>query len=185
MLDFNKEFCEFNQRIKLTTVRKDKIKASRDAIREKIRNYFGTELKENKPYFYSQGSFTTNTALNPIDDNEVDADDGVYLNHVDIDKEWPLPSSMHKVIIKALEGHTNDGCKSKTNCVRVVYRNFYHLDLPIYILKNNKAYLANTKSERWINSDSKEFSEWFYNNRKEEQNSRIIRYLKAWRDYQK
>lgn len=43
--------------------------------------------------------------------------------------------------------------------------------------------LAHTKEGSWIHSDAKEFRDWFYGSRKDEQTSRIIRYLKAWRDY--
>ncbi|GHV11100.1 hypothetical protein FACS189491_01740 [Spirochaetia bacterium] len=38
------------------------------------------------------------------------------------------------------------------------------------------------KDNEWQHSDSKDFRDWFYNNRKDEQTSRIVRYLKAWRD---
>lgn len=184
MNNFNKDFCDFNSDIKLTKSKKDKILASREAVREKIRNYFKNTIEENIPKFQSQGSYVINTILNPLKDEEVDIDDGVYLKHLD-ENNLPKPSEMHELIIDALKGHTQDGCLSKTSCVRVQYKNFYHLDLPIYVIKSDKAFLAQTSTDEWINSDSKEFREWFYSNRKNEQTSRIIRYLKSCRDYLK
>ena len=77
MLNLNNEFCSFNKNIKLSNKRKEKILASRNAVREKIRNYFKEEIGENMPVFHTQGSFTINTALNPLNDDEVDIDDGV------------------------------------------------------------------------------------------------------------
>lgn len=83
----------------------------------------------------------------------------------------------------ALDGHTKDGCEDKTSCVRVVYRGDYHVDIPIYIMKDSHALLANKKTNEWQTSDSKDFKDWFFENRKNEQTTRIVKYLKAWRDY--
>jgi hypothetical protein len=186
MANMNKAFTDFDEEIKLTQEKKDKVLTSRDAVREKIRKHFSDTLKINQPKFKVQGSFTINTALNPIGDNEVDADDGVYLQHFSDDETtWPKPQDAHQLVIDALEGHTQDGCESKTSCVRVLYHNFYHLDMPVYIMKDNCAYLAQTKLNEWQHSDSKDFRDWFYLNRSDEQASRIVRYLKAWRDYRK
>ena len=185
MADMNKAFIDFDDEIKLTKSRKDKIFVSRNAVRDKIRNFFSEELKVNQPKFKTQGSFTINTALNPIGDNEVDTDDGVYLQHIAETDTWPTPEEAHQLIIDALKGHTYDGCENKASCIRVIYRNFYHLDLPVYIMKDNCAYLAQTKLNKWEHSDSKDFKDWFYKNRTDEQASRIVRYLKAWRDYRK
>ncbi len=182
MANINQAFFDFDDKIKLTKLRKDRIITSRDAVRDKIRKYFSDELKANQPKFRTQGSFTINTALNPIEPNEVDTDDGIYLQHIAQNDEWPTPKEAHKLILDALKGHTQDGCESKSSCVRVLYRNNYHLDLPVYIMKNDHAYLAQTKTGKWILSDSKDFRDWFYSNRTNEQASRIVRYLKAWRD---
>lgn len=184
-MSLHSEFMSFNEKIKLTSSRKDSIIGSRDAVRDKIRNYFKSNLKINQPKFMRQGSFSINTALNPIADNEVDIDDGLYLKHVDEndEKSWPTPKAAHKLVLDSLNGHTQDGCEDKTSCVRVIYRNYYHVDIPVYIMQGNHAKLANVKTNTWETSDSKDFSDWFYANRKDEQTNRIIRYLKAWRDF--
>jgi hypothetical protein len=183
MANMNKAFFDFDNEIKLTKSRKDKILASRNAVREKVKKYFSEDLKVNQPQFKTQGSFTINTALNPVGDNEVDTDDGIYLQHISDNDKWPTPKEAHQMILDALKGHTQDGCEDKSSCVRVIYRNFYHLDLPVYIMKDDHAYLAQTKLNEWQHSDSKDFKDWFYKHRTNEQTSRIVRYLKAWRDY--
>lgn len=186
MANLHQAFIDFNEKIKLTEAKKNDIRQRRDVVRDKIRSFFKDTLKYNQPKFQSQGSFTINTALNPINGNEVDIDDGIYLQHVSQDEnEWPSPREVHKFIVKALDDHTKDGCESKTSCVRLTYANDFHIDFPIYIMKNGHARLANTKTNTWIKSDSKDFKDWFYNNRKNEQTNRIIRYLKAWRDFTK
>ena len=185
MKTLHEAFLDFDKAITLTPARKDKIINSRNAVREKIRSYFKNDLEQNQPKFCWQGSFSMNLALNPLPDNEVDFDDGVYLTNIDTEdmSSWPTPKQAHDYILDAMADHTADGCENKTSCVRVIYRNFYHMDLPVYIMHNEHAHLANIKTNEWTISDSKDFRDWFYNNRKSEQTSRIIRYLKAWRDY--
>ena len=43
-----------------------------------------------------------------------------------------------------------DGCEDKTNCVRVIYQSDYHVDIPIYIMDNDHALLANKKTNKWV-----------------------------------
>lgn len=184
-MSLHTSFIDFCSKITISDSKKDSIIKSRNAIKNVIRNYFKNELKINQPKFRIQGSFSINTALQPIDDNEVDIDDGLYLEHInpsDTDT-WPTPKEIHKTLMDALDGQTKDGCEDKTSCVRVVYRNDYHVDIPVYIMKNSHALLANKKANEWQTSDSKDFKDWFFENRKNEQTTRIVKYLKAWRDY--
>jgi hypothetical protein len=109
MANMNKVFLDFDEEIKLTQSRRNKIITSRDAVRDKIRKHFLENLRINQPKFMVQGSFTIYTALNPIDDNEVDTDDGVYLQRLSDDNTWPTPQEAHQLILDALQGHTQDG----------------------------------------------------------------------------
>lgn len=184
-MNLHEAFVKFDNTIKLSESHKKRILTSRNAVRNKIRNYFTDELNIASPKFKWQGSFTINTALEPIEGKEVDIDDGLYLTHINQDypTTWPKPRDVHKLVIDALEGHTQDGCEDKTSCVRVIYKNNYHIDIPIYIMENNHAKLANKETNEWQTSDSKDFSDWYYKTRTNDQTSRLIRYLKAWRDF--
>tara|TARA_R110002050_G_scaffold15880_6_gene48531 strand:+ start:11165 stop:11797 length:633 start_codon:yes stop_codon:yes gene_type:complete len=67
--------------------------------------------------------------------------------------------------------------------VRVVYADGHHIDLPIYYKEDGVIELAH-KSKDWIESDPKEFYEWF--NDKKKTRSRleaIVRCLKAWKNF--
>ncbi len=187
MANLDNAFKDFDGKIKLSQSKKDDIFRRREAVRNKIRDYFKNTLKQNQPKFKTQGSFVMNTAINPLSDEEVDIDDGIYFKHFSFDeKDEYTPKEMHKIIINAVNGHTQTPPQDKTSCVRVIYAHEFHVDLPMYIMddKNNHAYLAEAKSNEWILSDSKEFKDWFFKNRQDEQISRIVRYLKAWRDKQ-
>ncbi len=183
MLNLQKQFLSFNDNIRITKAKKESIFTSRDAIRDKIRNHFKQNLGLKQPLFKVQGSFTIHTSLNPLDEAEVDLDDGVYLTHFQGKDKIIKPQDAHKLIINSLINHTQDGCESKTCCVRVIYKNNYHLDLPVYYMDKDVALLAQTKDNVWEHSDSKEFKNWYFENRESFQTTKIIRFLKAWRDY--
>jgi hypothetical protein len=187
-MNINTAFTKFDDDITLSQSKRSSIITSRNAIREKIKSFFKAK-KVKAPSFYIQGSFATHTALAPLSGEEVDIDDGLYLNNCDSDdmKKWPTPKNIHKDIIEALDGHTQDGCEDKTSCVRVIYQSNYHVDIPVYIMKDDHAYLANAKSNTWVLSDSKDFKDWYADKIKTdpEQARRITRYIKAWRDYKK
>ena len=85
-----------------------------------------------------------------------------------------------------MKDHTKDNPVDKNNCVRVVYAGDYHIDLPIYIVHNEEYYLAKKNSNSWDESNPKKIYDWFMDKLDEntEQLRTIIKYLKAWADFQ-
>ena len=189
MLNLNKLFLDFNDKISLTKSYKKKVAKGRDALRAKIGDEF-EENGRNKPKYCTQGSYAMHTAIMPLEDNEFDLDNGVYLEGYSTDQdEWPTSQTVHTWIKNAVEDHTSNPPIDKNTCVRVVYEDKYHIDLPIYIMGENSdgdsiAYLAH-KSKGWIESDPKAFTNWFQHfvNENGQQIRHIVKYLKAWKDY--
>ena len=188
MSNCNEYFKKFLEEITVKNSEIERLKKSRDAIREKIRKYFKEDKKESCPKFHQQGSFALKTLIKPIS-GEIDLDDGVYLQNLNAEKsEWQKTETVHSWILKAVENHTTD-IKDKKNCIRITYARDYHIDLPVYGIEKNdedeKYYIAKKGEEQWSVSDPKEFKDWFYNklNENGEQLRNIIKYLKAWRDY--
>jgi hypothetical protein len=180
MANCHKFFLDFNSKITLPQNKKDFLRTSRDAVRDKIRKYFKEKENGFVPKFHGQGSFMTHTIIEPID-GEFDIDDGIYFNV----KSEPSKSvdTFHQWIVNAVDGHTKQKPIDKKTCVRVTYANDYHLDLPIYYIKEGEAPRLAHKVEGWIESDPREFTRWL--NSKADKNGqlkRIIRYLKAWSD---
>lgn len=186
MNDLSNLFNSFNTNISLSDNYKKKIRTGRDAIRVKIDNYFEKEgLK--KPKYYTQGSYPMHTAILPLDGEDFDLDNGIYLqDYGDEQSTWPSVFVVHDLIKKAVEGHTKE-ILDKDTCVRVIYQDNYHIDLPIYIMGKDDsgeevAFLAH-KSEGWIISDPKAFKSWFNSSVQETEDKtlrRIVRYLKQW-----
>lgn len=181
MADCHKLFLEFNSIIELKPNSKAFLRESREAVRERIRNYFRKKANGFVPKFHGQGSFMMNVIILP-GDGEFDLDDGIYFF---VEKE-PIYSvdTFHRWIYEAVDGHTKQEVIDKQTCVRVVYAGQYHLDLPIYyIIEGQYPRLAH-KSKGWIESDPREFIKWFQDKTDGKgQLRRIVRYLKAWSDY--
>lgn len=191
-MDTHKLFLGFNSTIQLNYSKISKLKNNRKALRDKIRKHF----KNNDwgvPKFYSQGSFPLNTNINPIkkitDDGDVkeeyDLDDGVYFICPESDRKEP--ATYHDRIKKAVDGHA-ESVIDKTTCVRVVYADGHHIDLPSYWMdKDGNTPQLTHKSNGWTESDPKAFKEWVEDKISTAESNgqlrRIIRYFKAWKDY--
>lgn len=187
MLNLNDLFLEFNDNLTLKKKYKDLVITGRNALRNKI----GSKFEENdreKPKYYMQGSYAMYTAINPEEDEEFDLDDGIYLQGYSVDKDtWPATTTVHDWVKKAVDKHTSNNPIDKNTCVRVVYAEKYHIDLPIYIMgqdgaENECAYLAH-KSKGWIESDPKAFKEWFQKcvNENGQTIRHMVKFLKAWK----
>jgi hypothetical protein len=191
-MDTHKLFSNFDSTIRLNNSKIEKLKTNRKALRNKIRECFKDKGWE-APKFYSQGSFPLNTNLNPIkkttDDGDVkeeyDLDDGIYF--ICPESERKELTTYHDRIKKAVDGHA-DSVIDKTTCVRVMYADGHHIDLPSYWLENKVDIPQLThKSKGFTESDPKAFKEWV-DKKISDANSngqlrRIIRYLKAWKNY--
>ncbi|MDP8212132.1 MAG: hypothetical protein P9X22_02425 [Candidatus Zapsychrus exili] len=186
MADCNDLFQSYFTAINIDTTKKTNLKTAREAIRGKIRNYFKDELGFNLPKFHGQGSYMMKTIVNPLDD-EYDIDDGIYLQHLNDGKaDWPNPKEVHQWVYDAVKGHTKEEAVDKPTCIRVIYAGNYHVDLPIYAFCGEVPYLANTGVKGWHESDPKKITDWLIEkvSNKSEQLRTIIKYLKAWADYQ-
>lgn len=175
-------FQKFNGNLQIKQKKKLRLMKSRDALKEKIQRHFKTHHPEYIPIFRGQGSYSTGTMIR-TKNNTCDLDFGVYF--------YSSPSinstKIQKWILEAVQGSSSESPQHRSKCIRVVYRNDYHIDLPIYYKaskgNHDKPYLA-VKNDGWYQSDPKEFQDWF--NRKKDDSGqlvRIVRYLKAWCDH--
>ena len=184
-MNTHKLFAEFDKKIRLTNTKKDGLKTNGGTLRGKIRSYF-KDKGWRVPVFYRQGSYPLNTNLNPIEGGEYDLDDGVYFICLESNRE--TPSTYHARIKEAVDGHAKD-VVDKTVCVRVVYADGHHVDLPCYwmSLDGDIPQLAH-KSNGFIESDPKAFKDWVHDKISQSNSNgqlqRIIRYFKAWMDHQ-
>ncbi|MDQ3802795.1 MAG: hypothetical protein M3416_02945 [Acidobacteriota bacterium] len=187
MADCHDLFLDFLEAIRLGPTKRESLRTSRDANRERIRKYFKDELKREVPLFHSQGSFPMHTIITP-ERGDFDLDDGVYLQGLGTDPDkWPATSTVHGWVVKATEGYTSEPPQDKNRCVRARYAAGYHIDLPIYAMNaDGKPLIFDKSADKPYESDPRAFTEWFQKHVKERgaQLRRVTRYLKAYRDHQ-
>jgi len=195
MANLNKYFKQFNKGIRLTNSRRKDLKRSSKYLRKKIRIWYkDNKPNEEQPKFKRQGSLPTDTIVNPIpryvEENGVDVkklyydiDDGCYHIGNKNKEERHLPSTYHSRIYEAIKGHTNIYPIDKNTCVRTMFSDGRHVDIPIYYMQSDIPELAH-KRDGFIQSDPQEFTNWF--NEKADKYSqirRLVRYSKGWCDF--
>tara|TARA_R110001592_G_scaffold4107_4_gene23010 strand:- start:1728 stop:2669 length:942 start_codon:yes stop_codon:yes gene_type:complete len=172
-------FHEFHQEIRILSSKKERMKTSKVALRSKIRKFFKENHPEYKPLFFTQGSQKSKNAIRYKDDM-ADLDDGVYFNRLpDVSA-----TTLQKWVYDAIEGHTIGGQQHKKKCIRVIYANDYHIDLPVLYKTDDMPHpkLA-VKNEGWADDDPKEFTKWFNDAKdKEGQLVKETMFMKAWGD---
>lgn len=188
-------FSTFHGKIAVSESRKDQLRTSRNATRDRIKKHFKEVLEVTVPEFRGQGSYAMNTLVNPID-GRYDIDDGVYLTHLsDKREEWPSTTTVHGWLIDATEDSTDEPPQDRARCVRVIYKASppYHIDLPVYVEENNVPQLFDRdrekKSEAPISpyaSEPAEMTKWFCDRvDDDDQLRRLVRYTKAWKDFKR
>lgn len=180
-------FRIFYSKITLNESKQEDLRSAREALRSRIRTYFKEELKEATPFFRGQGSFYMKTIINPRPGEKYDIDDGIYLQNLPLQKSnWPTARTAHNWIYNAVKGHTGNDPIDKGACIRVIYAEDYHVDLAIYGISGETAYLAEKNEEKWLESDPRAFIDWFQQgvDDKGDQLRRVVCYLKAWADNQ-
>ncbi len=185
MANCNDLFGQYLGKVRLSDSKKESLRTSRTANRQRIEDYFRDALKKDKPKFHGQGSYNMHTIVNPLD-GDYDIDDGVYLQgHGTDQSKWPTCETVHGWIIEATKGYTKSPPESRSKCVRVPYVG-YHVDLPCYICNAADVPMLLRKGSNPIESDPREFSVWFQEkvNALGDQLRNNTRYFKGWRDHQ-
>ena len=155
-------FGEFNKTISLIPSKKDKMKSSKDGLRERIRKYFKEKHSDYEPKFYIQGSYKMGTVIRTKDDI-CDLDDGVYFFRVpDI-----TATTLQTWIKNAVGGYTEIPPEHRQKCIRNIFTDDYEIDIPVYYKIDNQEYQLAVKNNGWEDSDPKAMVDWFNDNKDE------------------
>lgn len=182
MANCNKLFLDYNTNLNIPKRKKDKLKDSKEILRDRIRNHFKNNHPDYKPEFYIQGSYKMGTTI-LTKDNECDLDDGVYFRReADV-----TATTLQKWVKDALDGATSTPVQHRSKCLRVIYKGDYHIDYPVYIFpKDALDPLLAVKNNGFEESDPKEVFLWYKEEKKKNnQLNRIVKYLKGWGDHKR
>lgn len=168
-IDCNSDMRAYHgQRVTLTTDDRKKMRERRDTGRSRLKN--GLRRDEHpEPYdLATQGSYAMHT-MHQDDDDDYDIDDGAYF------KEDELPSSpkaSRERIAKALaDKRFNRTAQVKANCVRQVYAEGFHIDVPVYrtieigTADNPVQRHELASGDEWVESDARSVTRWFSDKR--------------------
>ncbi|MBW9093053.1 nucleotidyltransferase [Microbacterium jejuense] len=132
-----------------------------------------------------QGSWAHKTIINPVGDNEFDADFMLDMEEV---PGWE-PKTYIEQVYAALHRHTiyNDMPHSrKCRCVRLVYANSMHLDIvPHLHLADGREVIVNRDENQWETTNPDGFTEWMRSKDSIARGNlrRVIRLMKYLRDH--
>lgn len=195
-MGLQQQFIKFEKKIRLTwnDDKLENIREKDESIRSDIRTAFKEKDYILKPFF-QQGSYATNTTIVPLDD-DYDIDVGVVIDNENAPEN---PIEVKKTLRDVLAARNFKEPRIKIPCVTAQYlksgENYFHLDYPIYKVRDNNYFLAvgkehsNDEQISWEESDPKGLLEWLRNpiNSSDEkevaQYRRIVKYLKRWRDF--
>lgn len=199
-MSLQKQFNIFNKKI-MVGWQDDKMKKIREknegenGIEKQIKDKFKEEGYPVKEVF-NQGSYSNNTSIIPMQDEDYDIDRGIVIDGSNAPED---PRKCKKILRDLLESRNLKEPKIKKPCVTAQYyesgKEKFHIDYPIYKKdSNNKYFLAIGKehsgeNERcWEEVEIKEFIKYLdgkdiSDNPKRDQYKRLVRYMKKWRNH--
>ncbi len=109
-----------------------------------------------------QGSWAHKTIINPVGDNEFDAD---FMLDMSKNQDWDdSPRTYIEELYAALHRHSTYGempHSRKCRCVRLVYANSMHLDIvPHLNLADGREVIVNRDDNDWELTNSQGFTDW-------------------------
>lgn len=161
MKNCSKKIQKFHdEKVKLDSATEKDLKDKRETNRKRVKD--NIKDVKNKPRFHGQGSMSMKTTIQcPL--QGLDLDDGVYFKKADLEGPRGGDMTPNEIKEKIRDAVTVDQFDKKPeilkNCVRVFYKDGYHIDLPVYReLDDGTFELASTD---WKRSDPKEVTRWF------------------------
>jgi len=174
LIDCNKEMKGYHsEKVTLSNTDQSEMRDRRDNGRKRLENGL-TRLSHPLPKdFSSQGSYAMRTMVQD-DLCDYDIDDGIYFNKEDLkdgDGNYLGAQDARKRVRKALkDDRLAYDAVVMTNCVRQLYPDGYHIDIPVYRSFITKDFWGNETTEyelasgdEWTKSDARKVTRWYNN----------------------
>lgn len=181
LMKLNDYFKIFDGEISLNPQREDRINSALINWKGKLEN--NDTLKDLYSGLLTQGSYATETAIRPQNNNEFDIDTILILKVEDGEK----PKAVIKLLADVLKEYDafKDKIITKDRCVRIKYAGDFHMDIVPVKPTSGEHLLIPCKSEdEWKETNPIGFKKWVC-----EKNSNfgyklapITRIIKQWRD---
>jgi hypothetical protein len=200
MADLQKQFVEFDDKIRLQDTKRSELAQKRKNILDTLSAGIKRQREEGKniPSYrpFNQGSYDIFTSIEPLD-GDYDLDVGIEFDLAKADYKDPL--EVKRWVFDAVDGHT-ENVEMKEPCITVSYtrqgETKFHVDLPVYSKASrnpdNKCYLARgkdttAKSERIWEATAPEKLTDLLNEKWSDADERcqyrqVIRAMKRWKN---
>lgn len=180
-----------NDEITLNHAQQSDMRNRRDANRNRLKKGLENKGDPSPCSYQAQGSYAMHTMVQD-DNNDYDIDDGVVFSKAAlIGKQGADKSALDAR--KMVRDAVDDGSFATPpavlkNCVRVLYQQGYHVDVPVYRLLDDGA--LELASSDWKGSSPSEVTNWYNNSVTEKspdtangrQLRRVTRFLKAFKN---
>lgn len=167
MHDCSKDVLAYhNDEVTLPQSEQDNMQDRRNANRDRLKKRLADAEKPSLKKFIKQGSYAMKTMVKDPS-NDYDIDDGVYFTQVSLrgpnggDK---AARDARQMVCDALQDDRfNKAPEVHKNCVRVFYNEGYHVDLPVYRIREDDGDYELASGSDWVHSRAADVEEWFNN----------------------
>ncbi|MBS1532578.1 MAG: hypothetical protein JSU01_19900 [Bacteroidetes bacterium] len=171
-------FLGYQEDICIGKSKKDRMVASKEALRKRIRKWFKDNHSDYEPKFFIQGSHKMKSGIRTKEDI-CDLDDGIYFfREPDV-----TATTLQSWVWDAVNGYTATTPEHRKKCIRSIFAGDYEVDHPVYYKIDGQDYRIAVKDNGFEDSDPKAMVEWF-NGKKDKDGKLILHvmYLKGWCD---
>lgn len=167
MKDCSKDVLAYhNEKVTLPQSERTSMRDRRNSNRDRLKKQLKEDKKPLPQEFIKQGSYAMLTMVQDAD-NDYDIDDGVYFTQAAL--KGPKGGDMaakdaRQMVCDALQhsGFTTPPDVRK-NCVRVFYATGYHVDMPVYRIRESDEEYELASGSEWNHSRAADVEEWFDN----------------------
>ena len=181
MVDCSRELEKYwDEKVKLSQDKYSELMRKRDLQIEKLKTNLSLEPLYPQPTeFINQGSYAMKSLIQQ--DDEYDIDVGIVFDKVALDSyDRKEPAYIKNQIGKKLKDERFSKSPSVLkNCVRVNYKENYHIDMPVFRKNGDVLELASGSS--WEESNPKYINQWFQTEKSKKPHlKKIVQLLKKW-----
>jgi len=165
MQDCAKDVLAYHdEKVTLSQPQRTAMRDRRNANRDRLVGRLKAEGKPTPHEFIKQGSYAMLTMVQDPD-NDYDIDDGVYFTQEslrDAQGKDMAPAAARQMVRDALDdGRFNKQPEVKTSCVRIYYQEGYHVDMPVYRIREADGEYELAAGDKWVVSRAADVEDWF------------------------
>ena len=165
MYDCSKDVIAFHdEKVTLLQAQRTEMRDRRNANRQRLTKRLKEQQKPVPEEFIKQGSYAMMTMVQDPD-NDYDIDDGVYFVEKDLkdkDSNALSPLQVREMVRDVLRDERfKKQPKVRRNCVRIFYDAGYHVDMPLYRIRESDGQYELASGDQWVVSGAADVEEWF------------------------